>query len=338
MENFAKEILKEKENHEQQELEIVAALKHVGIELEKLDVYSLEKGNIDIEMVILFQQYHGEAAKLIAPILSDILDETIIVVTEDVSPMAKGHSFFTFGSARRYVVSTGMAHAAKGGGLVSGDSYKAMELGAGHYALAISDGMGNGDRAHEESMETLRLLQQILESGLHEQVAIKSINSILSLRTNEEIYATLDLAMIDLHHASVRFLKIGSSPSYVMRSDAIERIEASNLPIGIIQEFDVEVVTAELKPGDYLIMMSDGIFEGPKEIENVDMWLKRKLREMETKEPQEIADLLLEEVIRSQGGMIEDDMTVLVAQIDKNHPKWAPIRTDASFYPAYSWQ
>ncbi|GAE94203.1 stage II sporulation serine phosphatase for sigma-F activation [Gracilibacillus boraciitolerans JCM 21714] len=130
MENFAMEILKEKENHEQQEIEIVAALKHVGIELEKLDIYRLEKGNIDIEMVILFQHYHGEAAKLIAPILSDILDETVIVVTEDLSPLAKGHSFFTFGSARKFVIDTGgVAHAAKGGGLVSGDCFKSMDLG-----------------------------------------------------------------------------------------------------------------------------------------------------------------------------------------------------------------
>ncbi|MFC4389323.1 stage II sporulation protein E [Gracilibacillus marinus] len=332
MTNFAQEILKEKENHEQQEIEIVAALKHVGIELEKLDVYRLEKGNVDIEMVIAFTHYHGEATKLIAPILSDILDETVVVVTEDISPIVKGHSFFTFGSARKYVVTTGVAHAAKGGGLVSGDSYKAMELGAGHYALAISDGMGNGDRAHEESTETLRLLQQILESGLHEQVAIKSINSILSLRTNEEIYATLDLAMIDLHHAAVRFLKIGSSPSYIIRSDVTESIEASNLPIGIIQEFEVEVVTTQLNPGDYIVMMSDGIFEGPKHIENVDLWIKRKLREIESKDPQEIADLILEEVIRTQAGNIEDDMTVLVAQVEKNQPKWAPINTRTSFW------
>ncbi|KAB8126449.1 stage II sporulation protein E, partial [Gracilibacillus oryzae] len=332
MENFAKEILKEKENHEQQEIEIVAALKHIGIELEKLDVYSLEKGNIDIEMVILFNQYHGEAAKLIAPILSDILDETVVVATEDISPIAKGHSFFTFGSARKYTVLTGVAHAAKGGGLVSGDSYKALELGAGHYALAISDGMGNGDRAHEESTETLRLLQQILESGLHEQVAIKSINSILSLRTNEEIYATLDLAMVDLHQASVRFLKIDSAPSYVISQDSIESIESSNLPIGIIQEFDVEVVSTQLKPGDFIIMMSDGIFDGPKHIENVDVWIKRKLSELETKDPQVMADLILEEVIRTQAGEIEDDMTVLVAQIETNQPKWAAISTKDGYW------
>ena len=51
------------------------------------------------------------------------------------------------------------------------------------------------------------LLQKILQSGIEERVAIKSVNSILSLRTTDEIFSTLDLAMIDLQNASAKFLK-----------------------------------------------------------------------------------------------------------------------------------
>ncbi len=220
---------------------------------------------------------------------------------------------------------TGAANAAKGGGLISGDSYTTIELGAGKFAMAISDGMGNGKRAKEESMETLRLLQQILQTGIPEKVAIKSINSILALRTTDEMFATLDLAVIDLNNAFVRFLKIGSTPSFIKRGNQLLPIEASNLPMGIIQEFDVEIVSEQLMSEDVLIMMSDGIFEGPKHVENTDIWLKRKIREMETDDPQEIADLLLEEVIRTRSGEIEDDMTVVVTKIKKNTPEWAPI-------------
>src|SRR5690625_5812336 len=100
-----------------------------------------------------------------------------------------------------------------------------MELAAGKYALAISDGMGNGQRARKESMQTLRLLQQILQSGIDEQVAIKSINSILSLRMTDEIFSTLDLAMIDMQTAHVQFLKIGSTPSFIKRRQQIRSEE-----------------------------------------------------------------------------------------------------------------
>lgn len=81
--------------------------------------------------------------------------------------------------------------------------------------------MGNGERAHEESMETLRLLKQILQSGIQESVAIQSINSILSLRTNDEIFSTLDLAVIDLHKATSKFIKVGSTPSFIKRGGQI---------------------------------------------------------------------------------------------------------------------
>ena len=150
-------------------------------------------------------------------------------------------------------------------------------------------------------------------------------DSILSLRTTDEIFSTLDLAMIDLKNASANFLKIGSTPSFIKRGKKIIKIQASNLPIGILQEFEVDVVSEQLKSGDLLIMMSDGIFEGPKHVENYEMWMKRKISEFETDDPQSVAELLLEEVIRSNTGDINDDMTVVVAVVKRNLPEWSSI-------------
>jgi stage II sporulation protein E len=148
---------------------------------------------------------------------------------------------------------------------------------------------------------------------------------VLSLRTTDEIFSTLDLAMIDLQNAATKFLKIGSTPSFIKRGNKIIKIQSSNLPMGILQEFEVDVVSQQLKAGDLLIMMSDGVFEGPRHVENYDAWMKRKIQELQTNDPQEVADLIMEEVIRSRQGLIEDDMTVAVARIKHNTPKWASI-------------
>jgi stage II sporulation protein E len=325
MENFAKEIQRERENHHKQEEQIMEAMQSFGIHIEQVEIYSLEQGNVDIEMSLPFCNGHGECEKLIAPMLSDILGETIVVKMEECATIPNDFCHVTFRSSKAYTVETGVAHAAKDGGLVSGDSYSTIELGFGKYAIAISDGMGNGERAHYESKETLLLLQKILQSGIEEKVAIKSVNSILSLRTTDEIFSTLDLAMVDLQNASAKFLKIGSTPSFIKRGNKIIKIQASNLPIGMIQEFEVDVVSEQLKAGDLLIMMSDGVFEGPLHVENYDLWMKRKLQGLETDDPQEIADLILEEVIRSRSEIIHDDMTVTVAKIKHNTPKWASI-------------
>ncbi|MDF0727820.1 stage II sporulation protein E [Cytobacillus sp. S13-E01] len=331
MGDFAKEIQRERENHHIQEEQILEALQAFGVEIGHVEIYSLEQGNVDIEMSIPYCNGSGECEKLVAPMLSDILGETISVKKEECAAYPNSYCHVSFGSVKAFVIDTGVAHAAKGGGLVSGDCFSTIELGFGKYAVAISDGMGNGERAHHESNETLQLLQKILKSGIEEKVAIKSMNSILSLRTTDEIFSTLDLAVIDLQDASAKFLKIGSTPSYVKRGEKIIKVQASNLPMGIIQEFDVDVVSEQLKAGDILIMMSDGIFEGPKHVENYDMWMKRKIGEIRSQDPQEIADVLMEEVIRSRAGNIEDDMTVVVTQIKRNIPKWAAI-------PAYSYK
>ncbi|PLS03487.1 stage II sporulation protein E [Neobacillus cucumis] len=325
MDNFSKEIQRERENHYKQEEQIMEAIQDFGIHIEQVEIYSLEPGNVDIEMTVPFGNSHGECEKLIAPMLSDILGETIIVNKEEYDTIPHELCNVNFRSSKAYTVETGVAHAAKDGGLVSGDSYSTIELGLGKFAIAISDGMGNGERAHYESSETLQLLQKILQSGIEEKVAIKSVNSILSLRTTDEIFSTLDLAMIDLKNASAKFLKIGSTPSFIKRGNKVIKIQASNLPMGILQEFEVDVVSEQLKAGDLLIMMSDGVFEGPKHVENYDLWMKRKVQELETEDPQEIADLIMEEVIRSRSGLIDDDMTVTVAKIKHNTPKWATI-------------
>ncbi|GAA0320683.1 stage II sporulation protein E [Bacillus carboniphilus] len=324
MGNFAKEIQKERESHEAQEDQILEALQTFGLDITQVDIFSLTQGNVDIEMTIPDMYANGECEKLIAPLLSDICGEHIMVHSKDQA-FPTGDIHVTFRSAKRYTVTTGVAHAAKDGGLVSGDSYSTIELGLGKYAIAISDGMGNGERAHHESNETLQLLRKILLSGIEEKVAIKSVNSILSLRTTDEIFSTLDLAIIDLQDASSRFLKIGSTPSFIKRGSQVKKIQASNLPIGIIQEFEVDVVSEQLKAGDLLVMMSDGVFEGPRHVENYEQWMKRKLTELRTDDPQEIADLIMEEVIRSGTGEISDDMTIVVAKVQHNTPKWAAI-------------
>jgi stage II sporulation protein E len=326
MGDFAKEIQREKENHQQQEEQILYKLQEIGLDVENVDIYNLKEGSVDIDMTIP-ADYHGECEKIIAPILSDILGETIIVQKHINPAVPNGFAQVTFGSAKAYIVETGVAYTAQGGGWISGDNYDTFELGGGKYAIAISDGMGNGERAYHESKETLKLLSKVLKSGIDETIAIKSINSILALRTTDEIFSTLDLAMIDLQNASARFLKIGSNPSYIKRGEKIIRVEASNLPMGIIQEFDVEVVNEQLKANDILVMMSDGIFDAPKNVENPDAWMKRKIAEMQTNDPQELADLLLEEVIRTAGGSINDDMTVVVSKICHHTPKWAAIPT-----------
>lgn len=325
MHDFAQEIQREGDDFEAHEEKVLEALEDFGLAIRHVEIISLEEGNVELELSQPTCLTGDECAKIVAPFLSNVIGETIVVDKKECQFYADGYCKMTLRSCRPYKIDTGIATLAKGGGWVSGDSYQTMEVSSGKYALALADGMGNGERAYLESNETLKLLQQILQSGIEETIAIKSINSVLHLRSTDDMFTTLDLAMVDLQSLETKFLKIGSTPSFIKRGQTCFTIAAHNLPIGILDSIEVDVVTETLKAGDLLVMLTDGVYEAPRQIENKELWLRRMITEIETNEPQEVADLLLEKVVRFHEGQILDDMTVLVARISRNTPEWSRI-------------
>jgi stage II sporulation protein E len=118
-------------------------------------------------------------------------------------------------------------------------------------------------------------------------------------------------------------MKVGSTPSFIKRGQEVISISAHNLPVGILQEIDVDLVSVDLMPGDTVVMMTDGIYDAPGRNTNKERWMQRMLREIETDDPQVFADCLLEKVVRYQDGVISDDMTVVVARVEKYTPEWS---------------
>jgi len=326
MDDLVKEIRREAKQMETQERQIRDALDHLGLAIQSIDIISLEEGHVDIEMVHAFRTGYDECRKMIAPILTEILGETVTVVSERTGVPATHLSTVTFASAKLYEVETGVAGAAKGGDMLSGDSFSMVELGSGKFAVALSDGMGNGARARMESSAALSMLEQLLQSGIDERLAVKSVNSILLLRSPDEMFATVDLALIDLYTAHATMLKIGSTPSFIKRGREIIPIAANNLPIGILHDIEIDLLRIQLQPGDTLIMMTDGILDAPDYAVNKEQWMKRVLQELDADEPQDIADALLDTALRQHPGGAKDDMTVVVTRIARHYPEWAAFR------------
>lgn len=61
-----------------------------------------------------------------------------------------------------------------------------------------------------------------------------------------------------------------------------------------------------------------GILESNKELANKEIWVKELLENIETDDIQEIANILLQEAIDNDLGIAKDDMTVLIAKVEKN--------------------
>lgn len=324
MEDLVKEIQREGRELFMQAEKIHQAVEDLGLSVHRVDIVSLDAGRVEIEMVHTFTEGYDECRKLIAPLLSDILGEYIVVREQSVTS-TEGQGVVSFVTAKVFEVDVGMAGMAKGGGMLSGDSFHALELGSGKFAVALSDGMGNGERARQESSTALHLLSRLLQARIDEKLAIKSVNSVLALRSPDEVYATLDLAIIDLFSAKAMLFKSGSTPSFIRRGDDVHFVSSNNLPIGILQDIDIELVDTPLASGDIVIMMTDGVFDAPGPTINKEQWMKRIIQEVGTGDPQEMADILLEMVIRHCEGQIDDDMTIVVTRVMQHKPQWSTL-------------
>ncbi|CAB3389271.1 stage II sporulation protein E [Kyrpidia spormannii] len=324
MTNLAAEIQREVNTASEQEEHVLAALEHIGLHIQQVDIISLEEGKVSIEITQAMCTGHEESAKLIAPLLSDIVGEPISVERIHCS-RGEGPCTVSFTSSKSFAIRAGVASAAKGGAILSGDSYTLLDVGNGKFAVAISDGMGNGERAQAESKAAVGMLEQLLKAGFDEQLSVRTVNDVLMLRSKEEMYATLDLALVDLFTARTEFLKIGAVPSFVKRDGDVFVIQGRGLPIGILDNLSFDAIEETLKPGDLLIMVSDGVFEAARHTEEREAWLLRQIARIESRDPQEVADLLVEMAVRMNRGEVPDDTTVVVARIDPAEPEWATI-------------
>ena len=60
-----------------------------------------------------------------------------------------------------------------------------------------------------------------------------------------------------------------------------------------------------------------GILESNQELTNKEIWVKELLENIETEDIQKIADIVLQESIDNGYGIAKDDMTILIAKVEK---------------------
>lgn len=141
-----------------------------------------------------------------------------------------------------------------------GDSLSIFENGNKHL-YAISDGMGHGKQAHEESSFLLDIFTKLLKTGADVEGCIKTTNALLRIKNKSDMFTTLDLAIFDAHRKEIEFYKNGSMHSFIIREEAIIEIEGRSLPIGIMSDIDAKYEKHELITNDFIVMLSDGVGE-----------------------------------------------------------------------------
>ena len=109
-------------------------------------------------------------------------------------------------------------------------------------------------------------------------------------------------------------------------------IKAQALPMGILEEIHAEAMNVILEDGDMIIMVTDGIIDSVDSGLDQDEWLTGTILKCNTRNPQELADFIMEEALGQTNGIANDDMSCNGEQdLEARHLD----HIQAGFSPAY---
>ncbi len=221
-----------------------------------------------------------------------------------------------FEEVPKFGVTTSVSRACKDGQTIFGDNFNFGEGYDGSYMMVISDGMGSGPQAGRESKAVVELIEKFTSAGFSRTTAINTVNSIMSLKFSEdEKFSTVDLSAIDLYSGEVDFMKVGAVASIVKSGDTIDIIKSRSLPIGILDEADIEIHSKKVKNGDLIVMLTDGVTDCDEESSGKIDWILDYLCRNDNVSPEELSKGIINEAKRIGKNKVKDDMTVMVSRV-----------------------
>lgn len=146
---------------------------------------------------------------------------------------------------------------------IGGDYYDYIERKRqGRLALTLGDvsGKGTGAALMMSSLHAAVRAQALTDRPIREMMA--NLNDYIVENSPENKFLTLFYGELDPTTGDLFYANAGhNQPILVRASGAVERIEATGVPIGILPEQTYDEGCVRLWPGDVLVVFSDGITE-----------------------------------------------------------------------------
>jgi sigma-B regulation protein RsbU (phosphoserine phosphatase) len=206
---------------------------------------------------------------------------------------------------------------------VGGDCYDVVELPAGACGFVVADVAGKGIPAALLASMLMGSFCATASTCVPLPELAKRVNRRVCDRTDEQSYATLFYGVV-APSGQIEYFNAGHVPALIRRhSGDLAALEAQNFPIGMFDFAEFESGTAQLGPGDFLVMYSDGVTEAVNP--DGDMFGDERLRETLKKfsgdSAQELLETILAAVRNFTAGFAQaDDITVVTLHYAGSQP------------------
>jgi sigma-B regulation protein RsbU (phosphoserine phosphatase) len=145
-------------------------------------------------------------------------------------------------------------------GLVSGDYCDVIDAGEAGIYFMVGDVSGKGMAASMLMAHLHAMFRTLISVQLPLACMLKHASRVFAESTLPSQYATLvcGRAMSD---GTVEICNAGHPPPLLLREGTVETFEQSDLPVGLFASEEFSVTELHLKPGDGLVIYSDGVSE-----------------------------------------------------------------------------
>lgn len=306
IDNMMQSMMYDRHDFELQFNRVKEELERINVRCSDIKIKSLYPRLIKMDLVI--NSPPKELTLLsIQAILEGITNEPLRLIVEKTKGKQTKIKIY---SSNQFKIDHAVSYVGKDGNKVSGDSYIYENFTNGQTFIAISDGMGNGELAHKESSEALKILKCLLSFNIPIKTAIQTLQQLKQHSNANERFFSLDVCMIDRERQRATFYKKGATPTFFIRDHQIELINLAQLPVGVMSDQDVDHVTLDLQEDDILIMCSDGIVEQYPDITDLEHMILGQVGIP----PKHMAKNILQTTVSKHKGKIRDDMMVLVVE------------------------
>src|SRR5712671_462721 len=146
---------------------------------------------------------------------------------------------------------------------VGGDYYDYIPIDAHTTQVAIADVAGKGVPAALLMSATAAAMRLEANHDRSMLQQVERLNTEIRAVSDAERYVTLLVAEIDTHKRKIHYVNCGHNPALLFRSKTgtLTPLNSSCPPIGLSLEEVCELASADLSPGDVVVLYTDGVTE-----------------------------------------------------------------------------
>jgi PAS domain S-box-containing protein len=203
--------------------------------------------------------------------------------------------------------------------IVGGDYYALRQLDADRYGFLLADMEGHGVAAALYTMHLSILWNRhyrLLNNPAEFAAAVNK--DLVQIFGSVVTFAAAICGVVDALAGTLSFTGAGGPQPLIINADwTVTQPKSSGPPLGVIEDAPYKVQTVDLKPGDSILLFSDGAVE----IQNADNeWLGvdgfiQILKHLDYPRTELSMDMLEEELLKFSNDIrLQDDITILEMQ------------------------